>query len=367
MSTLAVVAADPATSVQDAGRHGAQRFGLPPSGAMDAASLALANCLAGNPLFAAAIEIGPFGAAFAARGGAVRLALAGATRHATVAGTRVAALRSFVVAENETLTLGPAREGVFSYLAIEGGVHGAAVFGSLSVNSRAGIGSPFPRGLRAGDALQVDAIRALSSERGCPAPPAADGPIRVVPGPQDDEFDPAAMTLLLQSDWKISAACDRMGYRLEGPPLRHAGGHNIVSDGTVTGSIQVPGSGQPIVLMPDRGTTGGYPKLATVISVDIARLAQARPGQRIRFAAVSVEQAQALARRRAADLASLPGRITDVGEIALNISALQDANLAGVAINAVEPATWHSTPSTSASAAELPATATHEEPDRDHR
>jgi len=344
MSTLAVVAADPATSVQDAGRHGTQRFGLPPSGAMDVASLALANGLVGNPLFCAAIEIGPFGAAFTARDGAIRVALAGATRHATVAGAPVTAHQSLVIAEQETLTLGPAREGVFSYLAIEGGIHGAPVFGSLSVNSRAGIGSPFPRGLRAGDALAVDAIRPLRGERGCLPPPREEGPIRVVPGPQDDEFDPGAIALLLDSPWTISAACDRMGYRLEGPALRHTHGHNIVSDGTVTGSIQVPGSGQPIVLMPDRGTTGGYPKLATVISVDIGRLAQARPGQSLRFAVVSVEQAQILARRRAADLAALPGRITDIGEIALDVGALQDANLAGVAVNAVEPATWQSAP-----------------------
>ncbi|MDR3466174.1 MAG: biotin-dependent carboxyltransferase family protein [Xanthobacteraceae bacterium] len=340
MTMLAVIAADPATSVQDGGRHGAQRFGLSPSGAMDAASLALANALVGNPPLAAAIEVGPFGAAFAARDGSVRVALAGAQRHATLAGAPIAAQRSFVIAEHETLTLGPARDGVFSYLAIEGAVHGVPVFGSLSVNVRAGLGSPFPRGLEAGDVLQVDDIRPLRSERGAPPIHRDAGPIRVIAGPQDDEFEPAAMGVLIEREWMLAAASDRMGYRLEGPPLRHPNGHNIVSDGTVTGSIQVPGSGQPIVLMADRGTTGGYPKIATVISIDIGRLAQVRPGQSIRFALIGVEEALRLARRHAADLAALPGRITEIGEIALDVASLQDANLAGVAVSAVDAATW---------------------------
>jgi len=344
MTALAVLAADPVTSVQDGGRRGAQRFGLPPSGAMDTASLALANALVGNAPLAAAIEVGPFGAMFAARNGAVRVALAGAARHATLNGTPMAALRSFVVAEHETLTLGPAREGVFSYLAIEGAIHGVPVFGSLSVNARAGLGSPLPRGLQAGDALTVDPMRSLHGERSITAPWRDDGPIRVVRGPQDDEFEPEAMALLCDSEWAIAAASDRMGYRLDGPPLRHHNGHNIVSDGTVTGSIQVPGSGQPIVLMPDRGTTGGYPKLATVISVDIGRLAQVRPGQRVRFSEVGVEQAQALARRHAVELTSLPGRITELGEIALDVASLQDANVAGVAVSAVDAATWQPIP-----------------------
>ena len=93
-------------------------------------------------------------------------------------------------------------------------------------------------------------------------------------GPQDDEFDDAEKQLFLDSEWKISATSDRMGYRLEGPVIKHLHGHNIVSDGTVNGSIQVPGNGAPIVLMPDRGTSGGYPKIATVISVDLGRFAQ---------------------------------------------------------------------------------------------
>jgi allophanate hydrolase subunit 2 len=137
--------------VQDGGRHGTQRYGLTPSGAMDMLALAAANVLAGNPPLAAAIEIGPFGAAFKARGGAVRVALAGASRNADISGRAVAFNTSMTLADGETLTLGFARGGAFSYLAIEGGIAGEPMFGSLAVNARAGLGSPYPRPLQAGE------------------------------------------------------------------------------------------------------------------------------------------------------------------------------------------------------------------------
>ena len=244
MSTLVISVIGPASSVQDGGRHGAQRYGLTPSGAMDRLALAAANCLVGSELFAAAIEIGPFGAAFTARQGAVRLALAGASRNADVAGRAVALDTSMTLADGETLTLGFARGGVFSYLAIEGGIAGEPMFGSLAVNARAGLGSPYPRPLQAGDELQT-AGASGAAERRIDLPAAVEGPIRVVMGPQDDEFGEDATNLFLDSEWKISATSDRMGYRLEGPIIKHLHGHNIVSDGTVDGSIQVPGNGPP--------------------------------------------------------------------------------------------------------------------------
>jgi biotin-dependent carboxylase-like uncharacterized protein len=258
MSKLVISAIGPASSVQDVGRHGAQRYGLTPSGAMDRLALAAANCLVGNAPFTAAIEIGPFGAAFTAREGAVRVGLAGASRNADVAGRAVASDTSMTLADGETLTLGFARGGAFSYLAIEGGIAGEPMFGSLAVNARAGLGSPYPRPLQAGDELQTAAASG-AAERRIDLPPVVEGPIRVVMGPQDDEFGEDAINLFLDSEWKISATSDRMGYRLEGPVIKHLHGHNIVSDGTVDGSIQVPGNGAPIVLMPDRGTSGGYP------------------------------------------------------------------------------------------------------------
>jgi 5-oxoprolinase (ATP-hydrolysing) subunit C len=338
MSKLEVASIGPASSVQDGGRHGAQRYGLTPSGAMDRLGLAAANTLVGNAPFAAAIEIGPFGAAFQASDGAVRLGLSGAARNADIGGRAVAMNSSVTLADGETLTLGFARGGAFSYLAIEGGIAGEPVFGSLAVTARAGLGSPYPRPLQAGDELQaVPASGAAERRIELPAP--ADGPIRVVMGPQDDEFAEETKKLFLDSEWTISATSDRMGYRLEGPSIRHLHGHNIVSDGTVNGSIQVTGN-SPIVLMADRGTSGGYPKIATVITADLGRFAQTAAGKGFRFKAVSMMEAQAEARGFAGLLRTLPDRLRGIESFDLNVEALRDANVAGSAVSAVDAGTW---------------------------
>jgi 5-oxoprolinase (ATP-hydrolysing) subunit C len=339
MSKLVIASIGPASSVQDGGRPGSQRYGLTPSGAVDCLALAAANTLVGNGLFNAAIEIGPFGAAFTARGGAVRVALAGASRSADVAGRAVALDTSATLADGETLTLGFAKGGSFSYLALEGGIAGEPMFGSLAVNARAGLGSPYPRPLESGDELQV-APASGAAERRIELPAIADTPIRVLFGPQDDEFSDDAKKLFIDSEWKISATSDRMGYRLEGPVIKHLHGHNIVSDGTVNGSIQVPGVGQPIVLMPDRGTSGGYPKIATVISADLGRFAQIPAGRAFRFKAVTMAEAQAEARRFAELLRTLPDRLRSLDNLDLNIEALSDANVAGHAVSAVDATTW---------------------------
>src|SRR5882724_6885015 len=296
MSRLVIASIGPASSVQDGGRPGAQRYGLVPSGAMDRLALAAANTLVGRELFAAGVEIGPFGAAFTARGAAVRIALAGASRNADIAGRAIAIDTSATLADGETLTLGFARGGSFSYLAVEGGIAGEPDFGSLAVNARAGLGSPYPRPLQAGDELQTTKASGAAEQR-IELPAMSDAPIRVLWGPQDDEFAEDSKNLFIESEWKISATSDRMGYRLEGPVIKHLHGHNIVSDGTVNGSLQVPGNGQPIVLMPDRGTSGGYPKIATVISADFGRFAQISAGRPFRFKAIGMAEAQAEARK----------------------------------------------------------------------
>jgi len=338
MTKLVVSQIGPASSVQDGGRFGAQRYGLTPSGAMDKLSLAAANSLVGNALMAAAIEVGPFGATFTAKGGAVRVALSGAARPADAAQRLVEINTSVTLADGETLTLGFARGGSFSYLAIEGGIAGEPMFDSLSVNARAGLGSPYPRPLQAGDVFDVaPASRAPEMRIDLPTP---SGAIRVVMGPQDDEFSDEMKALFLGSDWMVSATSDRMGYRLDGPPLRHLHGHNIVSDGTVDGSIQVPGNGSPIVLMSDRGTSGGYPKIATVISADFGRLAQTQAGTPFRFKAVTMAEAQAELRRYKDLLRSLPGRVSEIVTNEFDIDALFTANVAGHAVSATDVTTW---------------------------
>lgn len=306
MSVLEVIAAGPLTSVQDVGRFGAQRYGLAPSGAMDRLSLATANALVGRPLPAPAIEIGPIRAVFVARGGPLCVALTGALRFARIGDNPCPLYRTFTLRDGETLTLDAARKGMFSYLAIAGELKDEAMFGSFSVNARAGLGSPYPRPLQSGDRLTYENVASLPDRTMAP-PIFGEGAIRVVPGPQYDEFGESA-GVFFNSPWQISPASDRMGYRLEGPALTHAGNFNIVSDGTVDGSIQVAG-GQPIVLMKDRGTTGGYPKIATIISADLGRFAQTRPRHTLRFAEIGVVAAQEEARAFHALLQSLPAKI----------------------------------------------------------
>jgi 5-oxoprolinase (ATP-hydrolysing) subunit C len=338
MTRLAVSSIGPASSVQDRGRYGAQRYGLVPSGAMDQLALAAANALLGNDPFAACVEIGPFTASFTAREGAVRIALAGAERISDISGRAVPMNSSMTIAEGETLTLGFAKGAAFSYLAIEGGIDGGAMFGSRSVNQRAGLGSPYPRPLQAGDELSARPASGGAEHR--IELPVISGPIRVTWGPQDDEFSDEAKQLFIGGEWKISATSDRMGYRLEGPVIKHLDGHNIVSDGTVRGSIQVPGNGLPIVLMPDRGTTGGYPKIATVISADFGRFAQTPPGTAFRFKAVSMKEAQAEAKKFAELLRTLPDLLRGLDSFEPNLDALRDANVAGSAVSAIDAATW---------------------------
>lgn len=335
---LAIVQSNPSTSIQDGGRVGVQRYGLSPGGAMDRHALARANALVGRPPFAAAVEVGPFPFVLNAEEGQIALALCGAHRRIDAAGHAHTGGESFVLRAGETLNVAPAERGMYSYLAFSGEVLGETVFGSHAVNVRAGLGSPYPRPLQAGDRLQISAGDRLPPPARLVEPELEDDAIRVVPGPQADMFG-AALAAFLEAEWRVTTAIDRMGYRLEGPTIKAIGGHDIVTDGTVTGSIQIPGNGQPIVLMPDRGTTGGYPKIATVITPDIGRLAQTRPRENVRFAAVSVDEAQALARRHFEELETVAEKLVRL-PAPDRLAALGEANLAGNAVNAQDAATW---------------------------
>lgn len=337
MSVLLVEEVGPATSVQDLGRFGAIRYGLGTAGAMDRFGLACANTLVGRPWNAAVIELGPLPIKIRVKEGTVRLAVSGATRGITVRGQAVAMNESFCLAEGETVMMRAARGGVFSYLAIEGGIAGTPSFGSFSVHRRAGLGSPFARPLEAGDELDVGEASMRDGECRLPVLPDETGPIRCVLGPQDDFFTPATIAQFQETPWTISATSDRMGYRLEGPPLAHARSANIVSDGIANGTVQIPGNGQPLLLLADRGTTGGYPKIATVITADLGRAAQTPVGGTLVFQAIPVEQATMLAREQARLIARLPQRVEILGGGSLSSEALLASNLAGYATNALDP------------------------------
>jgi biotin-dependent carboxylase-like uncharacterized protein len=339
MMILRVDEVGPATSIQDIGRFGAQRYGLGTAGALDRYSLAAANTLVGQPPTAAAIEIGPFAARFCALEGPVRLALSGAERDVTIGTRQIDLGQTVVLATDETLSLRAARRGLFTYLSVEGGIPGTPVFGSLSVSALAGLGSPLARPLQLADELRLPSTRLDAPNRKLRLPAREAGPIRVVMGPQDDHFSSATIEQFLSSDWRVSATSDRMGYRLEGPELSHARGHNIVSDGIANGHIQIPGNGQLLVLLADRGTTGGYPKIACIVTADLGRFAQSVPGSAVRFTSVSIEAAQAEARRFAAAIAAMPDEMrTDLSDP--SAEGLLSANLAGDAVNAMDPHSW---------------------------
>lgn len=334
MAALIVKSCGALTTLQDLGRFGYQRFGLSTAGAMDRPALAVANALVGNAAGTAAIEFAVMGGEIVVEGD-VRVALAGADCVLQVGGDIVPPLTSRIAQAGESIRVGAARSGVFAYLAVGGGFGLAPQLGSLSVHVRAGLGGIDGRPLRAGDRLPVAGGPPSGPEQVLPRPLARSaGPMRVVLGPQDDHFTAEGIATFLSSEYTITPDADRMGFRLSGPRIAHRDGFNIVSDGIVTGAIQVPGGGEPIIMLADRQTTGGYPKIATLVSVDIACFAQSRPGTKVRFTAVDRAVAVGLARTAARELAQTLASIRPAGMASLDTETLLGANLAGDAVDA---------------------------------
>jgi biotin-dependent carboxylase-like uncharacterized protein len=339
MTTLVVKSCGPLTALQDRGRLGYQRFGVSPSGAMDRRALAMANALVGNPPETGAIEFVNLGGTFTCEGGDLHVGIAGAGSSISIDGAPVPPLTSIVLKEGQTLEVGHPRTGTFSYLAVAGGFAVEPQLGSLSFHLRSRLGGLKSAALKSGDHLPC---RSEAQDR---EPmqltidlPEETGPIRIIMGPQDDYFTPETISLLLESEFTISPQADRMGFQLTGPRLEHAKGFNIVSDGIVDGHIQVPGSGQPIVLMRDRQTAGGYPKIATVISADLGRFAQMRPGSTVRFKAIERDEAVTAARQLKEWIAALPSHLTPV-RFTLTTEHLLSRNLIGGTVDALAPTT----------------------------
>ncbi len=324
-----------AASIQDGGRPGYLRDGLSASGPMDRLAHAAANRLVGNPPDTAAIELGLASATWRVEGGPVRLALAGACGRLHLDGEPLADHRSFVLREGAALTLGRPREGVFTTLAVAGGFALRPVLGSVALHRRAAIGGLAGRPLHEGDRLPLAGPMPAGEPDRCldPVRLEREQRVRVVLGPQDDHFSREGLATFLGETFTVSGQADRMGYQLDGPAIAHGqGGFNIVSDATLMGSVQVPGTGRPIVLMADRQTTGGYPKIATVVSADFRRIAQRRPGEPVRFEAIDLATARKLAQVRAAALDALRKNLRPVEGEAERLMA---ANLAGAAVDAL--------------------------------
>ncbi|HWK45879.1 MAG TPA: biotin-dependent carboxyltransferase family protein [Stellaceae bacterium] len=328
-SMLKIIQPGLMTTLQDLGRVGYQALGIPVSGALDPIALRFANRLVGNPESEAALEILGMGPHFTVAGG-VRLALVGGGNLIVNDRPPIAAGASVTVGDGvEVKILGPLAGP--AYLSVAGGFDVPMFLGSRSTYPRNNLGGFEGRPLRPRDAIPLSLSAPLPGPERRLAQAwdyAETARVRVVLGPQDDYFTEAAIVQFLEERFTVTKDADRMGLRLDGPALAHSRGFDIVSDGIVNGSIQVPGTGRPIILLADHQSAGGYPKIATVISADLPRLARAVPGTVLTFAAVTVAEAEAARRQLEARFAehpienwsgSLPGELDEASLYAENL------------------------------------------------
>lgn len=289
------------TTIQDAGRWGMQAQGVPVSGPMDWFSHELANLLVGNVEGAATLEITMNGPEIVF-GGHVTFAVTGAEFPSTMNGIAVAMDKTVQASSGDVLTCGLSRRGARSYIAVAGGFQVPPVLGSRSTHILSGLGGLAGRALRAGDHLEISSVGPTLDRELRARPftlPDGGARLRVLLGPHADRFARATVKQLHSSRYVLSPRSDRMGYRLEGPALGWpAGAGEIISGTTVPGAVQVPASGQPILLMADRATTGGYPIIAVVISADLPPAGQLAPGDWIEFAPCTRDEAIAALRER---------------------------------------------------------------------
>ena len=284
------------TTIQDIGRFGYLRHGVPVSGAMDPVALRLANLLVGNAEGEGCLEVTLSGPRLRFRSSAV-IAVTGADLSPRINGSPIATWGSAAVQHGDELSFGGQESGTRAYIAVAGGLDVPVVMGSKSTFMKAGIGGFEGRALKTGDMLvaRLPYASTVTPEKRIPRSLVPDYdtslPVRVILGPQNERFTEAGLGVFLGEAFTVSAQSDRMGYRLQGPKVEHVSGPDIISDGIPFGGVQVSGDGQPIVLMADRGTSGGYTKPATVISSDIGKVAQRMPGDEIRFQSVTLEEA----------------------------------------------------------------------------
>jgi antagonist of KipI len=297
-AALAVRDAGLLTTVQDGGRSGHRRYGVSGAGPMDARAHAAANRVLGNPESAAALECTVSGPTLEMLS-TVWLAVAGADlgavlERADLGSWPVPLGAAFLARPGNLLRFAGRRCGCRATIAFQGGVDVPEVLGSRSTDLPSGFGGLAGRPLAPGDRLVVGRSgRDIAGRPAQSAAPAPSATVRVVLGPQAAGIEKASLELFLGGPFRVGPTSDRVGCRLEGPVLRHRGPAEILSDGMVPGSIQVPPDGRPIVMMADAPTTGGYPKIATVVTADLSLLAQLVPGEgEVRFEAVSVEESQ---------------------------------------------------------------------------
>lgn len=298
------------SSFQDKGRWGHQHLGVSVTGAMDVQAHHVANLLVGNEKDWATLEMTLIGPTIQFEKSCC-ISLTGADMDARCDGRRIVPYRPILIQAGQTLKLGTTKTGARTYMAVHGGFNLPVVMGSQSTYLRAGLGGWQGRALRKGDSIDIN--RSLPDDTAMLKDlaervwqqsiylPSAIGQltgrkslVRIIRSHLWGEFTPDSCASLLATEWRICTESERMGYRLEGPRLEMAQSRQMISEGAAFGTIQVPGSGQPIILMADRQTTGGYPKIATVASVDLPILAQKKPGDLVRFTLIDHSQAQRL-------------------------------------------------------------------------
>ena len=296
---LTILSPGPLSTIQDAGRFGSMGKGFSPGGAMDMDAMTLANLLVGNAPGVGVIEMTMLGITARFDCHSV-IALTGADMCARLNDHPAARYCSIAVHPGDILSMGAAKSGMRAYLAVAGGFDLPVVMGSVSTNLKCGLGGFQGRKLQKGDELPLNQSVAAHQPRRLSSPNYPDSiSLRVLLGPQDDAFTKRGIDTFLGGEYILTDKSDRMGLRLSGEKIESKNGVDILSDGIAAGSVQIPASGEPIIMMADRQTTGGYAKIATVISADLSRAAQARPGTRIHF--VQVTEAEAIRLRREMD------------------------------------------------------------------
>lgn len=338
---LRVLSPGLSATIQDGGRPGFQRFGVPTSGALDPLSLQAANLLVGNQPGSGALEITYCGPTFIVEAESVRFAFAGGTApihvfaDATSSVSRILKpFQSVRLCRGQLVRVGSINTFSVLYLAVEGGFDVPPVLGSVSTFVRGALGGLQGRALREGDKLPLAMNDAPQRTEHClpHGLPPVQTTFRIMPGPQLDYFAPTALERFCDGEYTIETGSDRTGMRLGGPSIPHIRGYDIASDALAAGSIQIPGTQKPIVLLADRPTTGGYPKIATVISADLPALGRAPIGSKIAFDVVTAETAMAARREFMAGMNGMKDRLValDIGYDELSSRLLHDNLVSGI-------------------------------------
>jgi antagonist of KipI len=297
MSVIQVQSPGLLTTVQDLGREGFGPLGVSASGAADPISLRLGNLLVGDVEGAAALELTLLGGTFLFPQGAI-IALSGSDFGATLDGSALQPWISVEVKSNQALHVGATRSGARCYLCVQGGITVKPFLGSASTHLLSGLGGYHGRALRKGDVLEIGPTTTrFQRHRVSPRTLERLSPrklLRVTPGPQSDSFPEASRQRFYAGTYRVAEESNRMGLRLEGPPIAQGSGGEMITEGVSLGAVQITAGGQPIILFVEQQTTGGYAKIANVISADLHNLGQLRPRDEIRFECVDWETARSL-------------------------------------------------------------------------